>query len=247
MAITDKLEDAKNSISEMMRKHDFKKANNDRKEKAELQSSLAKCRGKLEICKKDFDRVIRTQARNVREGQKEGIDTLIQEQMLWDAAIGYMLVRDAIFSLKTISNHDSVAHAYEMLEAAVKQMAGKDGKLPKFPRIGLGKERNAYGYITSETALKDKEELLDSVFETLKATGDIEDCLSAARNPALRHAELRNAYTGGTISSDLSQAGGGSDLDEMMNRLNGVDEAPPAPIDYTDSLDSDMDIRPPEV
>lgn len=126
-------------------------------------------------------------------------------------------------------------------------MAGKkEGRLPQFPHIGSSKARNSYGYVTSETALKDKEELLNGIFENLKRTGDIEGCLSSARNPALRQAELRNAYTGGSVSPKLTKTEGNSSLDEMMNRLKNVSDDSKPPIDYADSLDSNIDTRPPK-
>ena len=180
MSISDTLDDVKASVKELMRKHRFKKANMERKEAAELQNALGKCRGQLELCRKDFARSIRTQSKNIAEGQRTGMETIIHEQMMWDAAIGYMLVNDAIFALKSISTYDSIAHAYEMLEAATKQISGKKSGLSSVVHIGSTKERNAYGYLTSSAAVKEKEELLNSFFEQLKVTGDIEACLEAA-------------------------------------------------------------------
>ncbi len=245
MAITDTLNEAKASVAEMMRRHKFKKANMERREAVELQSSLAKCRGKLEICRKDLERTIRNQSKNIQEGQRTGMDTLIQEQILWDAAIGYMLVKDAIFALKSISSYDSVAHAYEMLEAATSQMAGKKNRIP-FPHIGGAKERNAYGYITSSAAVKDKGELLEGFFAQLKLSGDIEECLAAARIPVVQEAQQREAYTGGNISKELKGGTSGSSLDVNMERLAGLADADSAQIDYEAAMDAMRDIRPPE-
>jgi hypothetical protein len=199
MAISDILEDAKVYLEQLKRKYKFKKANMHREEQVELQASLAKCRGKLEICKNDFNRTIRTQSRNIADGMRIGADTLIQERMLWDAAVGYMLVRDAIFALQSINSFDSVSHAYDMLDAAVKQMSGKKSK---FPGFGASKERNAYGYITSSTAVKEKETLLESFFDRLKATGDIEECLGMAQS-----------------NSNGSGEDTMSEIDEMMRQI----------------------------
>ena len=246
MAISDTLDDVKASVREIMRKHRFKKANLARQEAAELQSSLAKCRGKLELCRKDFARSIRTQSKNIAEGQRTGMETIIHEQMMWDAAIGYMLVNDAIFALKSISTYDSIAHAYEMLEAATKQMSGKKSKLDRIPHIGSAKKRDSYGYITSSAAAKEKEELLSSFFEQLKVTGDIEVCLAAARDPAAHQAELRGAYTGGSaLAGPAASEMYGSDLDAYMSRLEGAAQ-PGAAEDYTDAMSDLFDIHPPK-
>lgn len=247
MAISDTLDEAKVYLDNLKRKYRFRKARLAREEAVELQTSLAKCRGKLEICKNDFSRTIKTQSKNIGEGMRTGADTIIQEQILWDAAIGYMLVRDAIFALKTINSYDSVAHAYEMLDAATKQMSGKKTSFPPLARIGSTKERNAYGYITSSTAVKEKEELLDTFFEQLKVTGDIDECLDSARTPAARQADLRRAYTKGAIAPELSGAAAPvTEMDEVMGRLSGVESMPADADDFSDSLDSMMDIHPPK-
>ena len=55
-AITNKLEDARRALDDLKRKRKFKKANDARAEAVELQNALVTCRGKLEVCKKDFNR-----------------------------------------------------------------------------------------------------------------------------------------------------------------------------------------------
>ena len=242
MAISDILSEVKASLEELKRKYRFKKARMAHEDAVELQVTLAKCRGKLEICKKDFNRAINTQSKNIGEGKKVGADTVIQEQILWDAAIGYMLVRDAIFALETITSYDAVSHAYEMLDAAMKQVAGKKSNFPGGMKIGSTKERNAYGYITSSAALKEKEELLDSFFEELKVAGDIEARLAEARMPGERQAELRHAYT----KSGEVAASKGSEIDDIMSRLSGSERAPVADEDFERDMSSMLDIHPPK-
>lgn len=242
MAVLDTLDEVKAYLEGVKKKYRFKKARMAQQDAAELQATLAKCRGKLEICRKDFNRTINTQSHNISKGIAEGADTAIQEQILWDAAIGYMLVKDAIFALETINSYDSVSHAYEMLDAAMKQIAGKKNGFPKSMKIGSTKERNAYGYITSSAALKDKEELLDTFFESLKLSGDIEAELAGARNPAARQAELRHAYTSAAASAKLEGKENASEMDEIMERLNGA----PGKASETDDIDASLlDIHPP--
>ncbi len=241
MAIIDTIHETKNTLEELKRKYKFRKARMAHKDAVELQVTLAKCRGKLEICKNDFNRTIKTQSRNINAGKKIGADTLIQEQILWDAALGYMLVRDAIFSLETINSYDSVSHAYEMLDAAVKQMSGKKSIFP-VAKPGSAKERNAYGYINSSAAQKEKEELLDGFFEALKLDGDIEAHLASARIPGATNAELRRAY----VDDKLSDGELDSDLDDYMARLNAVDDAATPAANFDQNMDTLMDIHPPK-
>lgn len=247
MAIIDTLDEVKANLEEIKKKYRFRKTRIARQEAVELQITLAKCRGKLEICKKDFNRAINTQSKNISEGKKIGADTIIQEQILWDASIGYMLVRDAIYALETISSYDAVSHAYEMLDAAMKQVAGRKSEFPGNMKIGSTKERNAYGYITSSAALKEKEMLLDSFFENLKVTGDIEAHLAAARLPAARQAELRHAYTKDAVSAEpVDMTDTSSEIDALMGRLNGVEDTAVVSEDFESNMESMLDIHPPK-
>lgn len=248
MALRDNLEDVKIQLEQMKKNHRFKKANALTQKNAEMTAALLKCSGKLEICKKDFERTIRNQSRSISEGMSQGTDTMVQEQMLWDAAIGYMLVRDAMFALRSVSTYDSIAHAYEFLDAATKQITGARRALPKIPRIGANKKRNEYGYITSAEALREKEDLLDTFFETLKTTGDIEGCLAGARHPSTRQAEIRHAVSTGVLTAELSgaESTGGSDIDERMRRLGAVGGMEDDSELYDVDLDSMGDYRPPK-
>lgn len=240
MSISDMLGEAQSALKAAQKKYRFQKANMAREEAVELQVALMKCRGELEICKNDLNRTIRNQSRNITNGKNSGADTLIQEQILWDAATGYMLVKDAIFALETINSYDSVSHAYEMLDAAVKQMTGKKSGFPDHLKTGTPKERNVYGYITSSAALEEKAGLLDSFFEELKASGDIEACLAGVRTPGERQAELRHAYAGG------GEPAAASNIDERMKRLNEVKDAPVHAEDFEQGMDAMMDIHPPK-
>lgn len=239
MSISDTLEEVKSYLADIKKKYRFRKAAVARAAAVELQTTLAQCRGKLEICKKDLNRTINNQSKNICEGLSLGTDTIIQEQILWDAAIGYMLVRDAIYALETINSYDAVSHAYEMLDTAMKQVAGKKSGFPGNMKIGSTKERNAYGYITSSTALKEKEAMLESFFEVLKQEGDIEKQMAAARNPANRQAERRYAYT------QDAEANPTSDLDARKARLDSMSGSDVGNEDLGD-VDALLDIHPPK-
>lgn len=239
-SISEMLEDAKASVKQMEKKHNFKKANKDREAAVQLQYDLGLCRAKLERCKKQFNQTIREQSRHIEKGRSEGHDVLVQEQILWDAALGYLLVRDAIFALESVNNYDTVEHAYELLDVAVKQMSGKKEKPARNWGFKRNKERDSYGYLTSAATLKDKETMLDSFFEELKQTGDMEACLDAVRNSKdgkVGREKLASMTTAASPS-------GGSDIDQTMARLRqnvgSVKE------DQDLDIAIDTDVRPPE-
>lgn len=232
MSITDIMDNAKRSLEELKRNRRFKKANRDREETVQLQADIMKCRGQLEICRKDFIRSIKTQQRNIEEGRREGMDTFIHEQTMWNAALGYMLVRDAIFALKSVSSYDSVARAYEMLDAATKQMSGKKGTLSATTGTKSTKKRSEYGQITSASVIKEKEEILSGFFEQLKRTGDIEACMDALRSDESRGNGLLDALedvddkkiSGARLEDTMGLADDSGDmtlaeLDELLDTL----------------------------
>ena len=194
MANLQSLSNAKQILEDLKRKYRYKKANDALKQESEVQYQLGVCRGKLELSIDELDDAIHTQSANIRAGQQtqasavyntgaNELDT-IQQQMLWDAAIAYMLTKDALVAIKTIGSRDSIASAYEMPNAAVSQMTGKkQHKFLKLPQVRAALGRSSYSYITSEQALAEKEEQLDQIFETLVQTGEIEACLAQAEHP----------------------------------------------------------------
>ena len=223
MGIQDSLNAAKAKLEEAMRDRRFRKANLAREEKIALQTAQAMCRGKLEVCQRDFNRIIREQSRYIQEGQTIGADTMIQEQMLADAAIGYMLVKDAIYSLRTINNHNSLSHAYSMMDLATRHMSGKKSGLP----LKSIRNRNIYGYVTSDAAYKEKAELLGTFYDELVNCGDIEACLNKARHPNERDAALRNSYASDYHHPESSCSGASSSAMDRIRNQNAHDSDEP--------------------
>ncbi|MBR2295560.1 MAG: hypothetical protein IJ869_07350 [Clostridiales bacterium] len=181
MSITDKIQEVKDDLKKFKRNRSFKKANAEREKIVELQTSLAKCRGKLEVSLKDFKRTIRSEVEYIHQDQVSSNDIALHEQLLWDSALGYMLIRDAIFALKTVTTYDSIEYGYELLSAAVSQMDRKKAKLPVYGASNK-KSRNKYGYLTADPVKQEKIQILESIFDELKETGDIDACLARSEN-----------------------------------------------------------------
>ncbi|MCC8129611.1 MAG: hypothetical protein LIO51_06720 [Clostridiales bacterium] len=246
--VTGTLDDAKSQVNGLVRKYRFWKKNRSRQEEADLQYSLMKCRGKMETCLKDFNRTIKQQSRSIAEGKRSGMDTLVNEQNLWDAAIGYLMAKDAIYALKTVTTYDSITHAYELLDATTRQISGDGIKLPKFMDSRFDGKRNDYGYLTSKTAMEQKEELLDGIFEELKVTGDIEACLSNRPHPGKVEASRRGQYTGVVSASAPEEKPDQNDiLDDLSARLGGVQDSSSRQGDDLGAFDAAMtSIDPPD-
>lgn len=143
----------------------------------ERREALMSCAGDLEASLTELKRMVKTQSDNINQGEQNGNNTLVQRQILWDAAIGYMLVRDAIYALHTVPSMDSVSHAYELLDAATNQIfrRGKLGVRLKKWQCKIAK--GTYEYVASFEAMEEKNEQLESFFERLIVEGDIEQCL----------------------------------------------------------------------
>ena len=206
MGVTTVLENAKDALSELKKNRKFKSKNKERDKASDLLSDLMKCRGRLESCKVEFNRVIKQQYRHIKKGREEGMDVLLQEQTMWDAALGYLMVRDAVYSLESINTYDSVTHAYDMLDEAIRVMTGK-GRPSEHLFLGAQRKRKDYEFLNSRTALKEKEQLLDTFFAKLEDTGDIEACIRESRNPDSYRADSVQAYSdeGGSMEESLSR------------------------------------------
>ncbi|MBQ6018512.1 MAG: hypothetical protein IKH82_01775 [Clostridiales bacterium] len=181
MAITDKIEDIKTSLKKISKDLSYKKANKERDKKVEAQASIMKCRGQLGASLNDFRRNIRSHVDYLKAGPHSEVDVSIREQLLWDAAISYMLVRDAISALETVTSSVNIDYSYKLLDTAVALMNGKKKKIPSYNGAAT-KGRVRYDYVKSDAVLKAKTQILESVFEDLKKTGDIEACLAATEN-----------------------------------------------------------------
>src|SRR5699024_10167720 len=138
----------------------FRKAARGRDQSTELQMALGQCRGRLKGCSADLEHIMAKQSRAIQDGTRLGKDTHIQEDIHWDAAMGYLLVDDAMYALESISSEQSIAYAYELLESATKKLA-KEGSAIRMPSLKFGKkkERNIYGYKTVEVNLEEKNEI----------------------------------------------------------------------------------------
>ena len=180
MAVKDKLNAVKAKLDNIKRDRRFKKANKERALEAALSYEVVKCAGDLGACQKEFFYTIQEQALFIRRGRAEEYNTSIQETQLRDAAIGYLLVKDALFALQSISSYDSVNNAYSLLDAATQKITGEH----TFPFFKGGKkkpERTEYGFINSAEAVNNKSGIVDGFFEKLIETGDIEQCIKEAK------------------------------------------------------------------
>lgn len=204
MSLKDNVIRVQNYFEEVMKKHRYNKANNARQAAVEERLDYTNCAGKLNQCLSQFKITIKTQVMHIREGEMFQRDTTLQEDELWDAAIGYMLVQDAQYAMKSLYSINSVEYAYSLLNGVTNYMNGGRLNMPLVNGVRTSSDRNAHGYLTSEKAIRDKEALLKSFYDELKRTGDIDGCLARAKNPAVQEGGRRHGRSSGTGGNSQS-------------------------------------------
>lgn len=197
-----------------MKNYRYKSANKDRDAKVKERMEYMDCAGKLNQSLALFKSTIYKQALHIQEGEFYGRDTKVQEDELWAAALGYMLVQEAQYHLKSVYNLDTIGYAYDLLKGVEKYLDGGRISFPKVLGVTKSKERTKAGFIIPERVIRDKSELLGSFFEDLKQTGDIEGCLKEAR---MKRLQARK----GMVSPGTSGGGG-----TLMDRRKELDKQP---------------------
>lgn len=240
MSLKDSIEQVQMRLEAMMKNYRYKKNNATRQAAVEERMEIMTCSGKLNESLLQFNTTIRTQALHIQEGIKYHRDTNLQEDELWDAAIGYMLVKDAQYALKSLYSYDSIEYAYNLLDGVTKYMNGSKLKLPRIAAVRRTKDRNMAGYLTSDKAIREKELFLEGFFEELKRTGNIEKCMASAPYPG----EVDGDRRYGTSSKSTTGGSSGANTQSHRERLDSIPDDAPIPV-YDIPDPSNVDIRVP--
>ena len=180
MSMKDAIESVKKKVAQIKRNHQFSRDNKKRQWDAHLTKELMDCAGDLGVCRGKYEMAIRRQSEEIREGLAKGYPVAVQKNLLMNAAVGYMVVKDALFVIRSVSTYDSIENAYALLDMATKTITGEKVKKPKLRRHPT---REDYAFLNSFETLEAKEKIVNSngFMEMLIATGDIEKCMAAAR------------------------------------------------------------------
>jgi hypothetical protein len=105
-----------------------------------------------------------------------------------------------------------------------------DGGKLKFPHVeGVRrtKDRNFAGFLKSSKQIEDKEAILESIFEELKRTGDIDQCMEHAEYPGEMAIEQRNGWgdkpSGGAVQSYRNALDQIPDDDDVRDEIEEPD------------------------
>ena len=179
MNIKETIESAKKKIEEIKKKHRFKSENDRRKREAQLTEELMICAGDLGVCRSTYERAVRRQSEEIREGMADGYPVTVQKNLLMDAAVGYMMVKEALFVIQSVATYDSIVDAYALLDMAAKTITGEKIKRPKKSKRP---NREEYAFLNSFETVEAKKKIVTSggFMDRLIATGDIEKCIASA-------------------------------------------------------------------
>lgn len=236
MSTSDILNEARKTIHETIKNIRYKKAIKDRDKRVAVEVALQKCRGALERSKNDFDRIIRTQCKKIGAGQTDGYNTDVQEQLLKDASLGYIICKDAIYVMESFANVDSMNCAYSMLNYAVENMTGKKRHSIKAKLTEAKVERSSLSYMASEQAYARREDTALSIFPELKKTGNIEQCLKLNRIPEDIEQNIEINRIGSGLPASLSASDNASSDEDQTAVQDAVAflEAQSGKGDFTD-------------
>lgn len=214
------LRDTERVLEKLQKKSRHSKRKKEIDKKTKLLVTVGKCVQNLEKCKVNFKRNAYTQAAAVRDNMQKGADSVPQQRILWDSALGYLIADEAISALGTISGYDDLNSAYSMMENILERIGSDDNdRVPDVKKIGLGgviemalsdnmtatkTPKDGFGVrhdITADLTSRDRivrhEAMVNSFFRELIKTGELEYLVDEARKTAF-HDALDKLYDSNT-------------------------------------------------
>ena len=185
---------------------------------------LMECAGELAVCENELKKIIRIQSRAVREAREEIFDESMQLKTVKEAAIGFMLIRDARFAVKTMNSRDSFQIAHDMLESAAYTIQG-DSDSAKRVLTRQAKKHKGYEHLYSDDAYKKKNDILEEILEGLIETGDIELCLKKRNDRIRKERQNKTSPSSPSSPSSLNELDLPNSADtKMTDEYGGYDE-----------------------
>ena len=180
MDINTKLNSIKDTIDDIMRSSAYRRARQDLAAQAQVISRIAFCAGELNCCKVELQSIIRHESLLWRQAKQLGFANEMQDALVWEASVKYMLVEEAIFFLNSTSDFDRLQCACKHITNVIGQMDGAGAYWGLFRR-GEKIARPLIGEMFEENAVSAKSKYLNEFYKNVLATGDIERCLNEER------------------------------------------------------------------
>ena len=191
--VKDKLTEIQKKINKMMKDRRYKKANKFMEWQNEYSAEILKCAGELRKCREELSLVITDTARAIKHGRAEIRNISLQEKELENAAMGYLVVDDAIYALQSVNNYDAINDAFETINLAAKRLYGERPK-KKMGTLFRHPEREDFKTYLESDEINDARELVyKDIKENLIASGNIEECLKQYRQNMLKNPKKKTS------------------------------------------------------
>jgi len=199
-----RIDSIKRKIERMMRDRQFRREGKFFEWKCKYSEQLLTCSGELNVCKKIFELVISETAKSVRQGLEEVRNVELQKLELKNAAIGYMIMDDATFALRSVNSYDAINMAYESLDMAERRLKGESPR--KNLRIfGRHPERGSVQSILENADIEEERLKIYSAIESeLTESGNIEQALKHYREKKKK--EVENKAYGSAVDKKISES-----------------------------------------
>lgn len=175
--IKNKASNVKYRIEKMMKDKQFKKEAKFFDWKCKYSMELNECAGELNLCRQMFSMIAFSAAKDIKQGEDEFRDTSLQEAELKNAFLGYLMMDDALYTLKSINDYDAITSAYESLDRAEKRIKGEKAKKNLGTFFRKPDREGVKATLENEVLDEKREKIYSEVKDELKATGNIEQTL----------------------------------------------------------------------
>ena len=192
MEINEMIGNVKKTLKKILRNRKYKKELDEHNRNVDMLQSLMECSGELNQCKSSYFTAIRQQQRNIRNGKEEGFDTTAQRNLLKEAALGYLVVEEAMFSLKSMGSYNQILRAYAMLDSITKDVTGKKGRFSKRRQLDIDDGEDLISQFNSDEKLAELGAKVENHLDELAVTKDIEASMKRIRFSSLTESNAPN-------------------------------------------------------
>ena len=109
------------------------------------------------------------------------MDTSLQRNEIRNAFLGYLMMDDALYTLKSIDNYDSLTFAYEYLDMAEKRLKGEKAKRNLHTLFRKPEREGVKSVLENEELDEKRLKIYSETEEELINTGNIETTLKHYR------------------------------------------------------------------
>lgn len=228
------IKETEKKVKKMQRTYRHIKEEHKVEKRLELLEKIQGCIGELAECQVILRLNVCQQAAKVCEGRKKGFDTSLEEKILKESSLGYLLADETIYALRAIASYEDLNLACRAMERIVDMISKQEnnpnankkdllGRVSKMPKDGFGVARSTYNDVASEKKVLSHNDMIDGFFERLIETGDLVSLIDEAREQSYYQRMANNAGTGEGASDtenakDEANDAGGEFADNAAER-----------------------------